>query len=193
MADARNRKRAAISSYVLRLACGFARWPASSYRPISDLPRQTAQALPVGQKFRPFRNRLDCEDEGNCPLHSVVAMLASSRSRMSKTCRRRSRNRWAWTLGIALLAMSGCLPRGPISVSWPWRHSANDGPDCNNAGDDLAVSAPYSLFHPVPTRPVFTPWVADDPPPSHRREPLPPIGRTKNHSTNGRRRRAIRN
>jgi hypothetical protein len=61
-----------------------------------------------------------------------------------------------------ILTSGGCLPRGPISLSWPWRHSGDDCADC--AGGDAAISAPHSLFHPVPTRPVFTPWMCDDAP-----------------------------
>ena len=59
-----------------------------------------------------------------------------------------------------LLASSGCLPRGPISLDWPWRHTAGD---CS-AGGEIPVTSPPSMFHPVPTRPVFTPWLCDDPP-----------------------------
>jgi len=68
-------------------------------------------------------------------------------------------------LATALSAISGCLPRGPISIGWPWRHSSTDCPDCDSA-NGLAVNAPHSLFHPVPTRPVFTPWLVDDPKPT---------------------------
>jgi hypothetical protein len=64
-------------------------------------------------------------------------------------------------LAVALSATSGCLPRGPISISWPWRHSAADCPDCDSA-DGTALNAPHSMFHPVPTRPVFTPWLVED-------------------------------
>ncbi|HEX3999159.1 MAG TPA: hypothetical protein VHX65_11460 [Pirellulales bacterium] len=66
---------------------------------------------------------------------------------------------WAILLTAALLTLQGCLPRGPISLKWPWRHG-DDCPDCD--ADGVPVLAPHSMFNPVPTRPVFTPWMCDD-------------------------------
>lgn len=122
--------------------------------------RQFAMSLPIVPKFR--AGNADWIAMTSELISRAVAMLATkSPSRDSNSLSRRRRSvAWRLALSVALVAMTGCLPRGPISLSWPWRHSG-DCPDCD--GDGVAVSAPHSMFHPVPTRPVFTPWLCDEP------------------------------
>jgi hypothetical protein len=90
-----------------------------------------------------------------------------------------------------LLALTGCLPRGAISIDplfppceecgdgyghragsrgcdGPWAAHGSNGLNAPDLADGAAagppaVQPPHSLFHPVPTRPVFTPWVDDEP------------------------------
>jgi hypothetical protein len=91
-------------------------------------------------------------------------------------------------LVATVLGGLGCLPHGPVSISlesllppceecergaMPPRCSAGcNGPmpvarspfgTYGNTSADGFVAPPHSLFHPVPTRPVFTPWIVDEP------------------------------
>lgn len=93
----------------------------------------------------------------------------------------------------------GCLPRGPISISLesllPPCDECERGaasPRCSQGSNAQAMPAarsafgpygktsadgfvapPHSLFHPVPTRPVFTPWIVDQPRPGMVANPMP--------------------
>ncbi|HEV3024123.1 MAG TPA: hypothetical protein VGX76_16720 [Pirellulales bacterium] len=88
---------------------------------------------------------------------------------------------------LVLTALTaGCLPHGPLQDnlfscfprweserccsrdcgdSQPSGHCTDGGPNGPAApGSNSAVMAPYSSYHPVPTRPVFTPWALEDTP-----------------------------
>jgi hypothetical protein len=56
------------------------------------------------------------------------------------------------------LPVSGSLNCGSRAAWFDWHLH---GPASPNDG---YVMPPHSMFHPVPTRPVFTPWVVDQPP-----------------------------
>lgn len=85
-------------------------------------------------------------------------------------------------LAVATTVMAGCLPRGPFPPATLFGEA--EGPECCNAGscsecrraghhdrtdreggaaNQPPLVAPLSNFHPVPTRPVFTPWLAEEP------------------------------
>jgi hypothetical protein len=77
----------------------------------------------------------------------------------------------------------GCMPRGPFPVAAFFGEGDGSGclngnccSSCGARGDHLAkgapnnapagpppVAAPIANFLPVPTRPVFTPWMSDEP------------------------------
>jgi hypothetical protein len=85
-------------------------------------------------------------------------------------------------LAIATILAAGCLPRGPFPPATMFgegdgseccngrscsacRRAGNHGRaevDNGNAGQP-PLAVPISNFHPVPTRPVFTPWLAEEP------------------------------
>lgn len=93
-------------------------------------------------------------------------------------------------LAILALPAVGCMPRGPFPPASLFPDSGDapcdgrDGSTCGRSGsreghcrsrwhdhrpdgepDDIGqppLAAPISNFHPVPTRPVFTPWLADE-------------------------------
>ena len=89
----------------------------------------------------------------------------------------------AGVLAMAALLAAGCLPRGPFPPAILFGEGA--GPDCPDSaacprcrrgdrsaneaagypGGQLPIVAPISDFQPVPTRPVFTPWVVNNPAP----------------------------
>jgi hypothetical protein len=85
-------------------------------------------------------------------------------------------------LAIATILAAGCLPRGPFPPATMF--GEGDGSECCNgracstcrrAGNhgraevdsgnvaQPPMMPPISNFHPVPTRPVFTPWLAEEP------------------------------
>ncbi|HEV2971977.1 MAG TPA: hypothetical protein VGY55_18535 [Pirellulales bacterium] len=90
-----------------------------------------------------------------------------------------------WLLALATLIATGCMPRGPFPLATLFgekepmecrdcgccNHRRNagrqdDGQDGNSSADTPApILAPHSNFHPVPTRPVFTPWAVESPAP----------------------------
>ena len=100
-------------------------------------------------------------------------------------------NFWGGLLLIAAASSAGCLPHGPISAKpilepllGPSSDDAASEGGCNRCGrcghcgllggeslrdvlnaegdGALGVIPPLAQFHPVPTRPVFTPWLVDD-------------------------------
>lgn len=85
-------------------------------------------------------------------------------------------------LAIATILAAGCLPRGPFPPATMF--GEGDGSEycngrscgaCRRAGShgradvdsgnvgQPPLTAPISNFHPVPIRPVFTPWLAEEP------------------------------
>jgi hypothetical protein len=92
-----------------------------------------------------------------------------------------SRTRACWLLATATVLAAGCMPRGPFPLATFFGETK--GPDCPDGGccnrcrhgghrdngDDASATtdtpapilAPHSNFHPVPTRPVFTPWAVE--------------------------------
>jgi hypothetical protein len=92
------------------------------------------------------------------------------------------RQRVSGLLALATILAAGCLPRGPFPPAAMF--GEGDGSECcngrscggchragNHGRPDVdtgnvgqpPLTAPISNFHPVPTRPVFTPWLAEEP------------------------------
>jgi hypothetical protein len=83
-------------------------------------------------------------------------------------------------LALVLSMAAGCMPRGPFPVATLFGET--EGPECCRSGscgrhraghhgraeiegndaNPSSLSAPISNFHPVPTRPVFTPWLVEE-------------------------------
>jgi hypothetical protein len=96
-----------------------------------------------------------------------------------------SRKLAGWLFAAATVLAAGCMPRGPFPLATLFGEKeapdCGDGNGCNhcrhaghrdngdvvNATSDTPapILAPHSNFHPVPTRPVFTPWAVESPAP----------------------------
>jgi hypothetical protein len=92
-----------------------------------------------------------------------------------------SRKLACWLFAAAIMLVAGCMPRGPFPLATLF--GEKEAPDCGDGscynrcrrgghrenGDDASATtdtpapilAPHSNFHPVPTRPVFTPWAVE--------------------------------
>ncbi len=84
-------------------------------------------------------------------------------------------------LGLLAPLATGCMPRGPFPLTAIFPPC--DSPQCQDRsggrgrladnqqasgpqvpGGPAETEAPFPEFHPVPTRPVFTPWAAEEAP-----------------------------